>query len=63
VFGKPAIFWLGIVTILAFLLTAATGWLSYKEKAGIGIKWHIRFAALGIIFAAIHGLLGIAAYF
>ena len=63
IFGKPLIMYLGITTLLLFLLTAVIGVLILRGKTRIPFKWHKRLAIIAIIFALIHGSLGILAYF
>lgn len=63
VFGKPLVFYSGIITILSFSLTA---FISVSNKLGwhiIPFKWHPRMAAISLLLAAIHGLLGLSLYF
>jgi hypothetical protein len=59
IFGKPLIFYLGIFTISSVFITAIIGYLHYTERRRIPFKWHIRFAVLSLILAALHGLMGI----
>jgi len=62
IFGIPFIVYLGIITILIFIITALLAYLKRKEKIKISINWHYRLAYISIIFALIHGFLGILAY-
>jgi hypothetical protein len=63
IFGKPLIFYLGLVTILAFFLTASIAVLNKKGIHTIPFRWHPRFAVLALCLALVHGTLGILAYF
>jgi len=64
IFGKPLIMYLGITTLLSFLLTASVGLASVKGiKWWIPFKWHPIFAAISIGLALIHGFLGASLYF
>ena len=63
IFGIPFIVYLGIITILMFVITALFAILKRKGKTKISIQWHFRLAILSIILGIIHGILGITAYF
>jgi dolichyl-phosphate-mannose--protein O-mannosyl transferase len=63
IFGKPLIMYLGIITILLFVLTAAIALLNRRGIHTIPFKWHPRCAIIAIVFAIFHGMLGIFAYF
>lgn len=63
IFGKPLIMYLGIVTILLFILTAAIAILNRRGIHTIPFRWHPRCAAIAICFAIVHGTLGLLAYF
>lgn len=63
IFGIPFIVYLGIVTVIIFIITALLALLKRKGKIKISIKWHYRLAYISIILALIHGILGISAYF
>ena len=62
IFGKPLIMYLGILTLLAFLVTAAIGVMTLKGIRTVPFRWHTRCAACAILLALVHGLLGILAY-
>lgn len=62
IFGKPLILWLGVITILSFLLTAAIPVLGQGRILKIPFVWHARMAGLSLSLAVIHGMLAIAAY-
>lgn len=62
VFGRPLIFYLGIITICSLLITASIPVLSRSGAVKIPFHWHIRIAGLSITLALIHGSLGIMAY-
>jgi hypothetical protein len=63
ILGRPLILYLGILTILGFLFTASIAILNHKGIHAIPFRWHPRFAAVSIVLAAVHGILGILAYF
>lgn len=63
IFGKPLIMYTGILTLLSFLFTALIGFLNHKGRHKIPFKWHPVMAAISIMLAIIHGLMGILAYF
>lgn len=63
IFGKPLIMYLGILTLLAFLFTASIAIMTMKGFRTIPFRWHPRCAALAIVLAVVHGLLGVLAYF
>jgi len=63
IFGKPLIMYLGIVTLLAFLITASIGVLIVKGIGRINFKWHKVMAVISIALAIIHATLGILLYF
>ena len=63
IFGIPFVVYLGIITIVIFVLTALLALLKRKGKIKISIQWHYRLAYLSIILGIIHGTLGVIAYF
>jgi hypothetical protein len=63
IFGIPFIVYLGIITIIMFVITALFALLKRKGKIKISIKWHYRLAFISIFLGIIHGFLGIIAYF
>ena len=62
IFGKPLILYLGVLTLFAFIFTAAIAVLNVKGIRTIPFKWHPRCAAIAICLALVHGALGILAY-
>lgn len=62
IFGKPLILYLGVLTLLAFIFTAAIAVLNSKGIRIIPFKWHPLCAAIAICLALVHGALGILAY-
>jgi hypothetical protein len=62
IFGIPLILYLGILTLLAILFTAAIAVMNKKGIRTIPIHWHPVCAACAILLALVHGLLGILAY-
>jgi len=63
IFGRPLIMYLGIVTLLMFLVTASVAILNMKGIDTIPLVWHPRFAVLSICLALAHGMLGILCVF
>ncbi|MDD5337052.1 MAG: hypothetical protein PHS02_01060 [Candidatus ainarchaeum sp.] len=63
IFGKPLIMYLGVATMISLLATATIGFLNYTGRKTIPFKWHPRMAALTIILAVVHGVLGVLLYF
>ena len=61
-FGKPLILYLGILTLLSFVLTALIAVLNFKGITTIPFKWHSRCAMIALCLALVHGALGILAY-
>jgi uncharacterized membrane protein len=62
IFGIPLITYLGVITFTLFLITAVVGYMIVKGKTKLPFKWHVRLAILALVFASIHGTLGIATY-
>jgi hypothetical protein len=63
VLGKPLIMYIGIITIALFLFTASIPVLNRRGINKIPMKWHMKMAGVSILFAVIHGILGLLAYF
>jgi hypothetical protein len=61
-FGKPLILYLGVLTLLAFMLTVAIAVLNFKGIRTIPFRWHSRCAGVALCLALVHGALGILAY-
>jgi len=55
--GLPLYFYLGIVTFIALISTAALGMLFVKGKYGVRFSWHTNVAKITIVIAIIHGIL------
>jgi high-affinity Fe2+/Pb2+ permease len=55
--------YLGIITLLSFLITALLGWFIIKGVGKIPFKLHWTMAIISIALAVIHGTLGILLYF
>ena len=62
IFGKPLIMYLGILTLLAILVTAGIAIMNKKGVHVIPFRWHPVCAGIAILLALVHGLLGILAY-
>jgi hypothetical protein len=63
IFGKPFIMYLGILTLLAILITASVAVMNKKGIRIIPFRWHPVCAGCAILLALVHGLLGMLAYF
>lgn len=63
IFGKPLIMYLGIITLLSFLTTAAIGYVILHGIRKLPFSWHIWGARISIGLALVHAFLGVAAYF
>jgi hypothetical protein len=63
IFGKPVIFYLGILTFLSFCFTASISILFRRGISYVPFKWHPRMAFISLSLAAIHGFLAISIYF
>jgi hypothetical protein len=59
-FGKPLIFWSGIILGLSFITTLTFGYLTYKGK--IEFKWHKRVAITTAVLFVIHAIIGLLLY-
>lgn len=62
IFGKPLILYLGVLTLLAILFTAAIAIMNKKGIRTIPFRYHPVCAGCAILLALVHGLLGILAY-
>jgi hypothetical protein len=63
VFGKPLIFYVGIITFLSFGFTALIGYLNFRGKRAIPFKWNPRMVIISFSLALIHAIFGLAIYF
>lgn len=59
----PLIAYGGIITFICLVFTAAIPILNQKGYHKIPMGWHFVMARITVALAAIHGLLGILAYF
>jgi len=62
IYGLPFILYLGVIVIIMLFLTSLIAFLRKKGKTKISVQWHYRFAYITIVFALIHGFLGLLAY-
>ena len=62
IFGKPLILYLGVLTLSAFIITAAIAVMNFKGIRTIPFEWNSRCAAVALFLALVHGALGILAY-
>jgi hypothetical protein len=63
IFGKPLIMYLGVLTLISFLITATLGMMIIKGIGKIPFKFHLIMATISIFLALIHGILGMLLYF
>jgi len=57
IFGLPVAAYLGIITLLCLLFTAAISILNRRRIRVISMKWHIRMAYITVTVGLVHGLL------
>jgi hypothetical protein len=62
IFGKPLIVYLGLLTLIGFIVTATLGYLILKGKA-IPLKYHFWLAGGSLTVALIHGFLAFSIFF
>ncbi len=62
ILGRPLIFYLGLLTIVSFFITATIGYLIHSGRARINFRWHKIMAGISLSLALIHAAIGIAAY-
>lgn len=58
----PVVVYLGIITYLLLLITAAIPQMNRRRWTRIPIKYHIILAYITVILATIHGLMVLAGY-
>lgn len=63
IWGKPVIFYAGIITFAFFLLTAYIGATNLWGRRRIPLYWHFRIAKISLVLMGLHALLGLSAYF
>lgn len=63
ILGKPLIMYLGILAVLLLLFTALIPVLNKKGVTKFPFNMHPIMARITIVFALIHGLLAVLAYF
>ena len=57
ILGIPLVLWLGIATFLCLVITATLGILVLNGLYDIPFRWHMRMAAVTILFAVTHVIL------
>jgi hypothetical protein len=57
ILGLPVIFWLGLITLLLFIITATIAVLNRRGIHTIPIRWHFILARFAIILGLIHSIL------
>jgi len=63
IIGLPLIVWIGIITFICLIITAAIPISNKRGWTQINLQWHFRFAYTSIGLAVIHGFLGIMTNF
>ncbi|MFA4942888.1 MAG: hypothetical protein WC564_04595 [Patescibacteria group bacterium] len=63
VLGQPLFLYLGLLSLILFLLAAVIGHLIFKGTKGVSFKWHPALAASAIIVGIIHMVLGLSLFF
>ena len=61
-FGKPVILYLGVLTLVALVITAAVAVLNKAGIRTLPFAWHVRCAGVTLVLAVLHGALGVLAY-
>jgi hypothetical protein len=61
IYGKPLILYLGIITLLSFIITATLGLMIYKGEK-IPFKLHPTMAVIALTLGIIHGTLAVSIY-
>ncbi len=62
VFGKPLVVYIGIITLLSFLITATIAILNNKDNSRIPFKWHPRMAKISFTVAFFHAILALSLF-
>jgi dolichyl-phosphate-mannose--protein O-mannosyl transferase len=62
ILGRPLLVWMGMLTLLAILLTAAIAVLNRRGVRTIPFVWHPRCAVIAVVLALAHGTLAMLAY-
>jgi hypothetical protein len=60
--GYPLVVYMGIITLLSLLSTAAYGYLLMKNKIKGTIWNHMRIAAVTIVVAIVHAVLALSLF-
>ena len=63
IFGLPLAVYFGMITFICLLTTAIMGMLVLKGLYHIPFRWHMRMAAITILFAITHVLLVLSLFF
>lgn len=61
ILGLPMLAWGGLTGLALAILVATIGYLNMRGIQFLNVKWHRLLAAITIIFALFHGLIGILA--
>jgi hypothetical protein len=63
ILGKPLVMYLGMLTLLVWLVAIATILLGRKRQSGRRTVWHGRIVAAALTLALIHMVLGLSLFF
>ena len=63
IFGLPLAVYFGIITFICLITTATLGMIVLKGLYRIPFKWHMRMAAITILFAISHVMLVISLFY
>jgi hypothetical protein len=61
--GKPLVMYLGLLTLLVWLVAIATIVLGRNRQSGRRTIWHRRIVAVALTLALIHMVLGLSLFF
>lgn len=63
VLDKPLIMYGGVATLILMVATACIPFFNARGVTRIPLVWHKRLAAVSLLAALMHGLLGLSIYF
>ena len=59
ILGKPFILYLGIITLISFIITAILGLTIHNRWSNIRFKWHPAMVVISLLLAIFMGIIGI----
>lgn len=62
-FGKPLVLYGGLLTLLAFSLTAGFAYLKLRGKTSLPLRYHFHLAWISLLLALVHATLALSLYF